>query len=593
MPGVFGVFPFSNEIAPRSSLLETIDPTQSCESSTTPVDDALLAVSWLVGSPLQKGRHPERYPYTAVLAGDLPGTSEPPWETIIRGIESGEYSAFARLRGPFALGIYDSRKKKVFLVSDRTSQHPLYYSVTPHGFAFSTTLATFCWLYDVLYFNYPIGQTTFLVGVRRMPAASVLEFDRVSGQLALRSYARRFVSPSPLIDGEEAIHRAHAVLEERIPDYFEPRTSMALSLTAGFDGRTVASYMPSDVRGHTETYTYGVPGCEDLVQAAKLACVVGSHHTEILFDHSFLDELPTLAYQTVYLSHGLQRINRSTLTYAYRTLKQRRPDVQAILTGISGDHLFRDHIAGFGNVPSIISPCMMRTIQTGERPVETFRPLVGPRYGGFERHIHDTLDELTSRLGDLSSPEGYLSYLIYETAPKYFGAEAAIASNHMVLRTPYWDADVVQLAYEISFGTLGLSRNLPGKDLQKESLLQASLIRRRGILDQVPVAHIPVDVWAQDSRFVYQLHRILRRGPRRLLSLVGRRPIAEAEDWSRWYATVLKEELESLVSGDSLVAKYIEPGFVSRVREENDRGWLGKLATVEIVLRLIEKRWSL
>ena len=324
-----------------------------------------------------------------------------------------------------------------------------------------------------------------------------------------------------------------------------------------------------------------------------MANVVGSRHAEIRFDDSFLDELPKLAYQTVYMSHGLERINRSTLTYAYRTLKQRRPDVQAIVTGVSGDHLFRDHLAGFGNVPSLVAPSMMRTIQTGERPVETFRGVVGSRYGDFERHIHETLDELSIRCGDLGSPEGYLSYLVYETAPKYFGAEAAIASNYVVLRTPYWDTDIVQLAYDISFSTLGLSRDLPGKDYHKESVLQASLIRRQGVLDRIPIAHIPVSVWAQDNRLVFQLHRILRRGPRKLMSLIGHRPHVEAEDWSSWYATVLDREIDELVSRDSLLAKFVEPSFVDRVRDENNRGWLGKLATIEVILRLIEKRWTL
>jgi asparagine synthetase B (glutamine-hydrolysing) len=604
VPGFLGVFPSSGEVVERSSILETIDPSQSCQTVTESVDGGLLAVSGLTGNPLQTQRRHERHPYVAVLAGDLVGTPDPPWDTVLGSIASGRYHEFAALRGPFAFGFCDPRSRKIFLVSDRTSQQPLYYSITNSGFAFSTTLATFCrlpkpppfnpkWLYEVLYFNYPIGQTTFLDGVWRMPAATILEFDRHSRQLAMNSYASRFASPAQLLDGADALDRAHAVFKERIPDYFQPKTPMALSLTAGFDARTVASYLPPECRSRVETYTYGVPRSEDAVQAAKLAKLLGSRHTEVRFDDSFRGELASLAYQTVYLSHGLERLNRSTLAYAYRTLKKTRPMVQAVVTGVSGDHLFRDHVNGLGNVPSIITASMMRTIRTGERRIEAFRGIVGRHYDDFERHIHETLDEVSVRCGDLGSPEGYLSYLVYEAAPKYFGAEAAIASNYVVLRTPYWDADIVQLAYDITLGTLGLSRDLPAKDHQKESVLQASLIRRQGTLDRIAIAHIPVRVWAKDDHLVHQLHRILRRGPRKLLSLVRHHPDRDAEDWKSWYATVLSGELNQLVSRDSLVASYVDPDFVSKVKDGNDRHWLGKLATVEIVLKLIGRRWNL
>ena len=75
----------------------------------------------------------------------------------------------------------------------------------------------------------------------------------------------------------------------------------------------------------------------------------------MLLDDTFLNQLPELARDTVFLSGGLQNVNRSHLLYTYSNLRHEGEPYSVIMTGVSGDHIFRDHIQGWGNVPHIMS----------------------------------------------------------------------------------------------------------------------------------------------------------------------------------------------------------------------------------------------
>ena len=72
------------------------------------------------------------------------------------------------------------------------------------------------WLWEYLFFNFPIGQTTFLEKVKRMPPACVLEIDVESGDFLFSEYVTKFRKKEHLLKGGEALEYAYNVFRDRI-----------------------------------------------------------------------------------------------------------------------------------------------------------------------------------------------------------------------------------------------------------------------------------------------------------------------------------------------------------------------------------------
>lgn len=605
MPGILGIVGEAKKVFDFESLQETIDPISLCDSEVINTGCGFMACSWLKTNTLLPSRLYEDSDYAACFAGDLVDLEDVPWKSIIKNLEHGRHELFSDFRGTFCFAVFRKSHGCLWIISDRISQQPVYYYIRDSLLVFSTTLSTFCrladapefhkeWLYEYLFFNYPIGQTTFLRHVKRMPPATVLKYDLKASNHRLSQYTGRFTRQANLLKGKEALNRALCVFSERVPKYYHKGIKTAVALTAGFDSRTVLAMAPFEIIKDIESYTYGGENCDDILEASRVASAMEIPHRKIVFDAFSLQELPELIYEAVYLSGGLERVTRAVLSYVFRELTNRGQRFPLIITGVSGDHLFRDHINGMGNVPAMISADMMKTFQTGKPLISSafFKKAFSDQYHPFEDHINAVLDSLRSAYGVLNSPETYLSYLIYEITPKHFAGEASIAGNYSLYRTPYWDSDIMNLAYEIEYGTLGFSERLKMKDRYLECVLQSILIGSNSPLKKIPIKGVPLSSFSRNNKVRYKVDRFVHHGARRIRTWV--KPISQEKlaDWSTWFHTILEREVDTLISKRSLVGDYFAWEFLKDVRTTKNVHWLGKILTIEIILNLIKKRWT-
>jgi asparagine synthetase B (glutamine-hydrolysing) len=603
MPGMMGVWGDNYKNFDPALLMETIDPLSLSNTNMFDTDDVFLAVSSLRNTPLRGSRYYKDSRYIACFSGDLIDTPTVPWNSIIDDFKNNNYQHFADYRGAFAIAIFDRIEKCISIISDRISQQPIFYCIASNGIAFSTAISTFCrlleapefnvdWLYEWTFFNYPIDQTTILKDVQRMPPASILKYDLRTRTSSLFEYAARFKRRDNLIVGRQALEYAWTVFSERVPKYFVGDSEIACSLTGGFDSRVVLSLAPPEIRDSVRIYTYGVDGCFDLLEATKVSDELQLPHTKIIFDDRYLEELPELIYETVYLSNGLQGVNRSTMPYVYRTLSDNGQKFPVTMSGISGDHFFR----GQGPVPDIISPAMEQIFMTGEKVVneELYRAVYGDQFGDFANHVDGVLARLEDVHGEFSLPEAHLSFLVYEVASNHFVGETFIANNYSTIRVPYWDTDIIRLAYEIEYSTLTFSMFLPTRrDPYRENLLQAYLFQRNPEFAKLPIYDVPPTLRSENGKLRYYAYKAVRHGPRVIRSRLKLLCYPRLEEWESWYKTVLAEEVSPLISENSAALNYLNLGFFEQMRQENNIYWLGKIATTEIILNLIKNRWKI
>jgi asparagine synthetase B (glutamine-hydrolysing) len=589
-------------IGAREPLVGTIDPLSSARIGEYNDGQMCMYSAWLKGDPLASSKFCHESSFVACLSGNPVGCKPITWEASVDKLRIGDYTLFLRYEGAFAIAVIDLVAQNLYVVSDRRSQQPVFYYQTNDSLIISTALSTFSrsrpkpafnkkWLYEFMYFNYPIAETTFFEGVYRMPPASILMYSIKNHRLSVSEYADVFTC-NDRIDEQESILKAQSVFRERVPAYFTGASNVAVSITKGLDSRSVLSLATPTYLARIQTYTYGMPGAPDIVSGSKLASKLNVPHRPIEFDCNFEKKLWRLLFDTVRLSNGLEKVTRSTLLHVYSVLTNEGQQCPVTVTGVSGDHLFRDHIRGFGNVPTMIYSDMMRTIQEGRPYIDkdVFSELFRADYSGFEQHIYEVVSRLSSRYGKLNQPESYLRYLLYEATRKHFSGELAIADNFTSFRTPFWDSEIIQFAFDTSLGTIGFSESLRQKDSRTEPRLMASIISENVRLQNSMYRNLPIKTYTKEPQMWELPYKLYRRSTQTLLRGIGRTP--PLEDWRRWLAGSVPGPRKPPLSLSSPLAEYVPYNAIKTAFSSNNIHWISKFLTADIIMNLIDNAWA-
>ena len=599
MSGVYGEFGAVVDEGLAERLSTILDPHGAGGVETLRCDAGLLAA----GFPASSGAARRIYDdgrFAGVLGGDIAAGGGVPWESMIAPLRDGEPRRFPELSGLFAAVLHDRRTGRVFVVSDPFCFYPVFYRIAvgrvfvsshPGAFAAGDPAPEFNpgWLYELLYYSFPVGSTGMWKDVFRAPPATVTEIDPAAGSVAFHRYGGVYRQAERPLSGKQALERAVEVFKTVMPRYYGDPGAVAHALTAGWDCRALAGLIPAGALDRVASYTYGLPGSNDLVEARRIAAGLGLPHREIHFDEKYVALLPLLALETVFQAGGLENVNRAYIPYVYHEVTAGGSEFPYVISGIGADALFRGHVP----TPNGLSYDMDAAFRTGRRTVNEafFREVFGARYGAFRAYIDGSLDWFERTYNGFGSVQSYFAYEIFEGLPRYFNGECMIADHCSSLRIPYLDPAVVRLACEIEYSVMKLWRFI-NEDIYRETYVQSALIETNPRLRAVPINGVPVRAFSCRNKTLYQLTRIACRGPRKLVSLAlgSRRP--PLEDWDGWYRTVLGETFEELLGPEARVRRYLDGRGLERIRGERELHWLKLAAQAEIVMRLAENGWK-
>jgi asparagine synthetase B (glutamine-hydrolysing) len=399
-------------------------------------------------------------------------------------------------------------------------------------------------------------------------------------------YAPLFQKKEVLLEKEKALEQARMVFAERVPKYFEGASTIACALTAGWDGRTVLALAPDcDIT----SYTYGVPGCRDLIEGRKTAQAVGIPHIGILLDDAFIKDLPWFMLETVYLSSGLERISRASLIYAYDTLTDHAGRFPLTLSGIALDMLFRGH----ANVPYLVSHDMAKQFRDGVPHIDRDAWASVFRNGSllFEKHIDRKNEWLTNNFGDFNSTAHHLSYILYILSTRHFCGELAIAKHFTTVRVPSWDRKIIDLSYSIPLSTLSFSQFSDHKrgDVN-EMVLQAYLMQELSHqFAGIPVGYLTPHM-IMKGKLAYQLNQMFKKTCNKL-AFKKKAPPLEANE--EWFNVTHRDFIDALIfSRESAVREYLNDSYLNELKKERDLRQIAWVATNEIIIKLIKNQWK-
>jgi asparagine synthase (glutamine-hydrolysing) len=268
-------------------------------------------------------------------------------EVIVHLYEELGPQCVEKLRGMFALAVWDERTERLFLARDRFGKKPLHYALSSGRILFSSEIKSLLTvapeLRDVdrsgllgyLSFGYIPDPLTAFTQIRKVPPGSRLEFYR--GQIEIRPYwdLPQFGTKEPATEEaclEELEHRlGQAVRMRLISD-----VPLGAFLSGGVDSSIIVALMSRFSSGPVKTFTIGFTKKE--LDESKHARLVAQrfqteHHEEIL-EPNFFETLDMLTH------HLEEPFADASMVPTYYVSRLARKYVKVALSGDGGDELF-------------------------------------------------------------------------------------------------------------------------------------------------------------------------------------------------------------------------------------------------------------
>lgn len=255
--------------------------------------------------------------------------------------------ALDKLRGSFSLVIIDIALNKILLAIDRTGLCSLYYSVTDHGLAFSTSLDSIRKfpgindsidpqsIYDYLYFHMVPGPRSIYKGqYKLLPGQAVI----YNGD-TLNQY---FYWEARYNDGGDVNVSAlkqdfRRILKDAVGRCSDSNQTGAF-LSGGTDSSTVAGTLSQIYDGQARTYSIGfdVPGFDETEYARIAANRFNTdHHEYYVTPQDVVDSIPLIAR-----AYDEPFGNASAVPAYYCARMASDDGTEMLLAGDGGDELF-------------------------------------------------------------------------------------------------------------------------------------------------------------------------------------------------------------------------------------------------------------
>jgi asparagine synthase (glutamine-hydrolysing) len=238
-----------------------------------------------------------------------------------------------RLRGMFALALWDERRGRLLLARDRFGIKPLYLAELGHGLAFASELAPLLALgaspepdpeavADYLALGYVPGERTGVQGARRLSPAHALVHE--DGGTREWGYWR----------AEPRAGQLETTLAEAVRLHLRSDVPLAVLLSGGLDSSLIASLAAAEVEEPLRTFTVGFAEGDEREHARAVADAIGSTHEELLVETHVADDLPEIAAR---LEQPLADPAAIPLWYLTRAVAA---EVKVALAGDGGDEVF-------------------------------------------------------------------------------------------------------------------------------------------------------------------------------------------------------------------------------------------------------------
>jgi len=265
-------------------------------------------------------------------------------EVLVHLYEQEGPAFFRRLRGMFAVALWDSTRQRLVLARDRYGIKPLYYRTDGDGIEFASELRSLPRgeidldaLEAFLAFNSIPAPLTIFRDARKLPPGHVLVWE--DGNLGLERYARPAPVPvAELRDDDEAelIEELRSRLRDSVRAHLLADVPVGVLLSGGIDSAALTALAAQEAAEPVRTFSIGFEerSFNELSDARLVAERYGTRHRELVLRPDAALLLPALA------DAFDEPFADSSALPTYLVSQLAAEDVKVALSGEGGDELF-------------------------------------------------------------------------------------------------------------------------------------------------------------------------------------------------------------------------------------------------------------
>ena len=267
-------------------------------------------------------------------------------EVIIKLYLTHGIKFVSKLNGMFAIALYDSRDKSLFLIRDRMGKKPLWITETSDGTLYfasevralmkvrpDRTFRTET-ISEVMQYGYINSPNSAFNEIKQVPPASILTWR--DGKSLIKKYWEPDFDTKVDVSYPEALEVTKELLEAAVKRRLISERPLGSFLSGGYDSTIVTAYMAKLMDEKVQTFSIGFKSAQfnEAHHAKEVANYLGTnHHEEILSPD------PTLIVETI---SGVldQPFADSSIVPTYLLAKFARENLVVALSGDGGDEIF-------------------------------------------------------------------------------------------------------------------------------------------------------------------------------------------------------------------------------------------------------------
>ncbi len=517
-------------------------------------------------------------------------------EAIVHLYERDGLDFARRLRGMFALALWDSARRRLVLARDRYGIKPLYYREHGGTLEFASELRSLPRgeidldaLEAFLAFNSIPAPFSIFREIRKLPAGHVLVWHE-GGSTRIECYARPTPAPiEELRDDDEAelVEELRARMRDSVRAHLLADVPVGVLLSGGVDSSLLAALAAQEVAEPLHTFTIGFAerSFDERAEARSVAERYATNHHELLLRPEPAVLLPALA------DAFDEPFADSSALPTYLVSKLAAEHVKVALSGEGGDELFGGYYTyaadllaeRIGGVARLASPLVERLPSSSARTSFDYRakrfvraahlPPLERHHGYKEIFGADVRAELTGRESSFDPVDVYreryattagadllarlqdVDFAVYLVDDLLVKTDRASMAHSLETRVPFLDPLVTNFAF-------ALPAKHKVRGLSKKRLLRkaaAPLLPREVVHGRKRGFSIPAAAWLRGelvpfARETLSAQSLTRQGffrpevVRRLLD----EHVGAKQDWSRqlwglltftlWYERHVEQE---------------------------------------------------
>ncbi len=267
-------------------------------------------------------------------------------ETILHGYEEWGPDVLSHLKGMFAIGIYDTSRRELFLARDRFGIKPLYYYRDASTFMFASEIKALVAskrmrrslryesIHDYLAYRFVPTPWTIWRNVFKVPPANYL-LHRHDGTISVREYWSLPIDAGVDVDRRIAVERVDELLEKSVCEHLRSDVRVGAFLSGGYDSSALVQYMKR-LEYPRRTFAIGFEGWDDSEHkyASQVAQTLQSEHTNHIVDQCSLNLVEKLMY---FYDEPIADIS---IIPTYLVSQVASQSVKAVLSGEGADEMF-------------------------------------------------------------------------------------------------------------------------------------------------------------------------------------------------------------------------------------------------------------